>query len=226
MLNWLDFYLRNMKKFPAVSPDLCLSFPQAAERDEPTDLFCQWQRQRQGQWCRWQQDRDQSGHTSVPHGTYWCVCTEAHEVTVVFLQNERDALQSSYRSKKYVSWFTGLTVWRSDWVKVRLRKRKNESSEMADGFDALWMSFLKFSGLLTNLHAANERWIGIRSPRPWMTGPINLLSAWDTFNRNRGRKRDLSSPYMFILTKPHVLAVQWRSCQCGKSTYKKKSKNT
>lgn len=166
-------------------------------------------------------------HLCPPWYVLMRVYSEANEVTVVFLQNERDALQSSYRSKRYVSWFTGLTVWRSDWVKVRLRKRKNESSEMADGFDALWMSFLKFSGLLTNSHAANERWIGIRSPRPWMTGPINLLSAWDTFNKNRGRKRDLSSPYMFILTKPHVLAdVQWRSSQCGKSTYKKKSKNT
>lgn len=47
---------------------LCLSL-QAAERDEPTDLFCQWQWQRQGQRCRRQQDRDQPGHTSVPDGT-------------------------------------------------------------------------------------------------------------------------------------------------------------
>lgn len=42
---------------------------QAAEWHEPTDLLRQWQRQRQGQRCRRQQDGDQSGHASVPHGT-------------------------------------------------------------------------------------------------------------------------------------------------------------
>lgn len=50
---------------------LCLSL-QAAEWDEPTDLFRQRQWQRQGQRCRWQQDWDQPGHASVPHGMDWC----------------------------------------------------------------------------------------------------------------------------------------------------------
>lgn len=43
-----------------------------------------------------------------------------------------------------------------------------------------------------------------------MTGHINLLSAWDTFNRKRGRKR--------IIISLHV-HPRSPSCQCEKSTY-------
>lgn len=43
---------------------------QATERRKPPGVFCQRQQQWQRQWCRGQQDRDQSGHTSVTCGRW------------------------------------------------------------------------------------------------------------------------------------------------------------
>lgn len=88
---------------------LCCS-PQAAEWNEPTDLFCQWQRQRQGQWCRWQQDGDQSGHTSVPHGTHQCPSVLYIIVlyTIVFLQTSTVGKKGLKPWNHYVVWCTWL----------------------------------------------------------------------------------------------------------------------
>lgn len=95
-------------------------------------------------------------------------------------------------------------MWLRVWVWLKPSESKNGGVDIhyESALVALWISSLTFSGLLTNSKAANERWIGICSPRFWMNGHINLLSVWNTFNLKSGRKLELPCFYMFILTHP------------------------
>lgn len=123
VLNRLTFMLilTWLPQFQSTSVYICLSL-QAAEWDEPTNLFCQRQWQWQGQWCRWQQDRDQSGHAFVSHGMHWYhVCTL--KLTQSYYSISPEILKNEKHRKRVAD-----TYW-SDSVKVIVCKNKTETEQ-------------------------------------------------------------------------------------------------